>query len=241
MSETMPYLPESEFAAPPGEMSGEGSARNESAELLGLGAAEGEPKTSRIPSGLILMAVVLVVAVSALYVMRLGGTSRTEQDAGAATAEAKIKQALAALMGGDAKAEDALPDDQKLPDTSEVIARFADDPTDKQVRVDQLKKNPFQMRRPKPAEVQTPVQQVSHEQKQRELRMRQLRQEAQSYVLQTVMSGRTPMAVVSGKVVKEGDALGHFRVASIESLAVMLTAEGNTYKLKLNPVSQSHD
>ncbi len=240
MSDLTNYLPEEQLSESAPEAALHDDSLNESAELLGLNGG-GEAKASRVPTGLILMAVVLAVAAGALYAMRLGGTSRIKQDAGAISAENKIKQALATLVGQSTESEDRVPAEQRLPDTGAVIARFANDPTDKQVRVDQLKKNPFTMRRPEFKENDAAIQQVSQQQYQRDQQMRKLRQEAESYVLQTVMNGRTPMAVVSGKVVREGDRLGNFRVAAIETLSVMLTAQGNTYKLTLNPVSKAND
>ncbi len=224
---------------PPAPSGGEVSA-NEQPISLDLGSSSANPlETSetvatkrRIPSGVVLLVVVLVVAGGALYAMRLGG-SVSKSDTTASAAEIAIAQALATLgANATAPAADGQTAGKPLETTDEVIARFANDPTGKQVSLDQLSKNPFA--RAGGAQVTevgldeagpnaTPAQQ----------NLRKIRDELSRLQLQTVMNGRVPLAVINGKIVRVGDKFGSFRITAIERMSVVLSAAGKTYHLTM--------
>ena len=67
----------------------------------------------------------------------------------------------------------------------------------------------------------------------REERTRQLRGEVDRLQLQTVMIGRTPMALIGDEIVRVGDRIGSFTVTAIRPGAVELSAEGNMYTLMM--------
>lgn len=186
--------------------------------------------SSRVPSGVLLLVVVLGVAAAVLYTMRLTGSVGKMDDA-AKSAELQIEQALAALRGkthGTAEDEPA-----GMDSTSQVIAMFADDPTAKQVDPDQLSKNPFALRAAARDGTTTASVDAPDVDMGAQLQARKLRDEVSRMQLQTVMHGRVPLAVISGQMVREGDRFGSFRVAAIERMAVVLDSEGNTYRLTM--------
>ncbi len=189
----------------------------------------------KINEGLLLLGLVLVVATGALIAMRKGGAARIDQSIG--DVELKIETALAQLGVGAA----ADPDDPRAKllraDTDAVIARFMANPAEQQVPIHFVQKNPFALfpeARPVVDAPQPNKPVASFADRQREARLQKLRTEFDQLRLQTVMNGRRPMAVISGKVVRASDRIGSFTVTSIEPMTVTLTAEGNTYRLSMD-------
>ncbi len=232
---------------PAAEASGE-----QASIALDLGATSGSPletggeappaTASRIPGGVLMLVIVLAVAGAALFAMRLTG-SVAQRDGAVQAAELQIEQALATLTGQAAPQPGTAAEDAPLQTTEQVIARFADDPTDKQVDLDHLRKNPFALRLAARTSTQTaghadaPASGVDMAD---QLRAKKLRAEVDRRQLQTVMHGRVPLAMVDGQVVREGDTLGSFRVAAIEQMAIVLDAEGNTYRLSMEQPQLGH-
>lgn len=186
--------------------------------------------------GALLIALVLAIGAGSLYAMRMAGGAMSG-DGTIAEAEQRVEMALARLAGkeNDGPDTDAGRLAALFKDTDDVLAMFANDPTAKQVKVEQLQKNPFEL---------TVVRKVSPDSKdvetvdrEQELQMKRIRDELQRMDLQTIMSGRVPMAVVSGKVVREGDQFGSFTVTAIRPQKVELSAEGNTYTLTMKESS----
>jgi len=193
------------------------------------------PKRKRINEGAVLLAAVLLVAAGVLLVMRQTGSARTT--GGASSVEIQVEKALAQMTGGRVDENGNL----KLPSTEAVVALFADDPASKQVGLNELKFNPFALR------VTTRIQRTDTDggesqqenvadrraQQAAERRSKQLRQELKDLELQTVMNGQSPMALISGQVVREQAQLGSFTVTAIEPMAVVLTAGDNSYRLTM--------
>jgi hypothetical protein len=200
-----------------------------------LDQESGEAPKRRINEGLILLAGVLLVAGAALYFMR-SSTDKTGNDAAVSAVELKIEKALAQLGGqSPTPAADDGASELLLEKTDQVVERFVVDPTEKQVALENVRKNPFALRRAAKGEDEPAPQkrQLSYAEQQQERRLRQLRDEFSRLELQTVMAGRTPMAVISGEVVRERGTLGSFTVVAIEDRSVSLAAEGNTYRLTM--------
>jgi len=201
---------------------------------MGVSAATG-PAKKRINEGMLLLGVVLVVAAAVLFLMRKTGAATIDQSL--ASVELKIEQALAQVGVGQAGENPGKGIEALLRNSDDVIAMFVNDPSNKQVSPDNLKKNPF-YRHVASKATDDPVDMVpvvTAEDRQRKLRLEQLRAELSKLTLQTVMRGRTPIAVISNKVVREQDKLGSFTVVAIEPMAVVLTAEGNSYRLTMQP------
>ncbi len=191
-------------------------------------------RTGKLGEGMIVLGVVLAVAAGALWVMRASGAVNVTEPASAI--ELKIEQALAQMTG---QSMPAASDDLGtwINDSDSLIQRFNDDGTEKQVPLNDLVRNPFALARGKPTAEAGPTAAVDPEAQRRQQRVRDLRNELQGLELQTVMSGRSPLAVISGQVVREGQTLGSFTIASIEPRTAILTAEGNTYRLSMNQPS----
>ncbi|MHB1157247.1 MAG: hypothetical protein ACYC26_10460 [Phycisphaerales bacterium] len=228
-----PARPDRDPAAQPAESSMPWVTDQALDTRLGLDASHGDaPAKKRVSQGVLLLLAALVVAGAALFIMRKTGQARV--DTSANSVEKQIETALAQLTGKPA-ATSGGGGDALLVNTDQVIARFAEDPTARQIDLEHVRKNPFMLTvvtRSAANDAQAvPVVNVDDRVKQQQLQ--QLRAELDKLTLQTVMEGRTPLAVISNKVVRTGDQIGGFRVVSIEPRAVTLTADGNTYQLTM--------
>jgi hypothetical protein len=213
---------------------------------MGLGAGEApqspleantvpaKKSSSAASRSALMILLVLAVAAAALYVMRMTGNVNTT-DTEAASAEQQIDQALKSLLKINERGHGPAPRQRDL-DADAVIARFADDPIEKQVGVDELVKNPFEVMLRTEDGTQSAEDKTVAAAKQRaeNARLDLLRKELAGYRLQTIMTGASPMAMVSDQVVQVGDQLGSFRVAAIEEMAVTLTVDDNTYHLTMD-------
>jgi hypothetical protein len=230
---------------------GDGAPAGNWSELAGMDASLADEsmaapaRTRRIGEGVVLLLVVLLVAGAALWLMRSSGA--VDVSTQMSSVELKIERALAQLTGKSRPVDSEDPDElgSWLGDSDRLIARFSNDGTDKQVPLNRLASNPFAIKRTQPADGGPTKVQVDPEVVRRQKRMRALRTELRALKLQTVMSGRNPMAVISGQVVREGAKLGSFTVATIEPRTAILTAEGNTYRLSMHQPSvgraEAHD
>ncbi|MBI1369399.1 MAG: hypothetical protein GC162_12190 [Planctomycetes bacterium] len=201
----------------------------------GFGAALGDPaaasKSSSKLNGALLLVVVLCVAGGTLWTMRVtGGVEKLDQSMVAT--EKKIDQALAKLQA-DKKGSAASPGnlDALFGDTDKVIASFSNDPTKRQVDVDHLQKNPFEMF--VSANKSSTDQNVAAIDKVKAQRLKEIKAEFDKLQLQSLLNGAQPLAVISGKVLKEGESVGSFTVSKITPTGVTLSAEGNTYTLAM--------
>jgi hypothetical protein len=199
-----------------------------------LEGAEAIGKKSRVNEGVVLLVVVLAIASGVLLIMRQ--TGKASLTGGLSSVELQIEKALTQMSGINAGQANQ-PGDTPLPTTEQVVAMFSTDPAAKQVKLAELKFNPFALR------VTTRLTEVavdpvsnpgpSVEDRRAKLRAQELRDELGKLELQTVMKGRVPMALVSGEVVRERAKLGSFTVVAIEPMAVILAADGNTYRLTM--------
>ncbi len=183
-------------------------------------------------SGPALLVVLLIAAAGVLGAMRMTGGVPTA-DASIAEAERKIDQALQKLATPAKAAQTNNKIQALLDDTDSIVTMFANDPSRKQVTVDQLAKNPFELFLVrKTEEAADPSAKVMDKLKAE--RLKKLKDELAKLSVQSVLQGRTSLAVVSGKVVREGESLGSFTVTQIGPFGVRLTAEGNTYTLLMD-------
>jgi len=202
---------------------------------LGLESSSGaKPNTGKTQSALIML-LVLIVAGGTLWTMRVtGGVEK--MDSSVSVAEQKIEQALAKLKG---ESKDSPLEQDNLNelfgDTEQVVAIFEDDPTKKQINVDNLSKNPFELVVTNKKDDQTET--VSAIDRLKDERNKELKRELGKLELQSVLSGATPLAVISGKVVRVGDTIGSFDVVGITQTGVKLSAESNRYTLSMQQPS----
>lgn len=235
-----------EHSAPPG-----GNAPGEGAAFVPgvtdtmdhpFGMEADAAPTRKLNQGVVLLVIVLVVAGGALYAMRKGGSASI--DTSINDVELKIEAALAQVGLVHANGDDPQAAIVALAaNTDLVIARFTADPSAQQVPIDQVQKNPFVMAGAARADEPRSnlVESTSLEDRQRERRLAELRTELSGLQLQTVMNGRSPMAVISGRVVRERDTIGSFVVVTIEPRTVSLTAEGNSYQLTMEEPDVKHN
>ena len=185
--------------------------------------------------GMILIVMVLLVGGGVLMAMRMtGGVAGA--DKGLAEAEAKIDQALRKLTMKPAAGADAGAANNSLEslfkDADTVVHMFANDPSQKQVTLEDLQKNPFELfvvKRPAGPGSET----ADALEKLKAQRLVQIKKELSTLKLQSLLNGRNSLAVINEKVLREGEAIGSFTVTSITPTGVRLTAEGNTYTLSM--------
>ncbi|MCC7193072.1 MAG: hypothetical protein IT444_09870 [Phycisphaeraceae bacterium] len=194
---------------------------------------ETKPKRS-ISHGTLLLLGVLIVASGGLYLMRF--SQGNVNNANAKEVEAKIEQALAKL----AQPAGLAPDDPLaknnlnalFKDTNSIIAMFASDPSQRQVPIDYVKKNPFAMEQAREPEAAA-NQQTAAPVRENGAR-KKLAAEAQELKLQTVMKGRAgSIAVINGQFVQVGQKFQSFTIKSIEGMTVELEAAGEIFKLQM--------
>lgn len=189
---------------------------------------EAMPNKRRVNEGILLLVGFLLIACAVLFVMRKTGAM--SPSTGASADEIKIEQALAQLATVDTDTGGV---GSLIQDTATVVAVFAHDPSKKQVLLEQLSKNPFVMPGSETNVSETIEPVTNPADLRQQIRNQKIRAELKKFELQTVVEGKVPMAVISGKVVKAGQKLGSFEVKSIEKMSVILQVDGNTYRLQM--------
>lgn len=191
-------------------------------------------------TGMLVLLLAVVVGGGALWAMRMAGSDEPVA-AGGTEAEQKIEAALQRLSAqqgdGSADATEATRHalDMLFKDTDEVIAMFANDPTRNQVGLEDLQKNPFKLLVPRSESDSdepeaTPVDEAERA---RQQRLAELENERSRLKVQSVLTGDPSVAVINDRVVQVGDEVGSFTVSSIGQQGVRLSAEGQTFTLKL--------
>ena len=107
-------------------------------------------------------------------------------------------------------------------DTADIVAAIEDDPTAKQVPLDQVQMNPF---RPIVKEKKQAVT-VDNTEKLRTDRINALYAELAKIEVQSLVGGGRPRAFIGGELYKVGDQLGSFTVKSIDHRRVEFEAAG---------------
>lgn len=188
-------------------------------------------------SGMLVLLLAVVVGGGSLWAMRMAGPGEPVETAGS-EAEKKIEAALARLSSDDADnpqqaTRHAL--DVLFRDTDEVIAMFADDPTQNQVALEELQKDPFELMVSSDDEEdgESDAKPMDDAERERQERLAELENEHGRLTLQSVLTGNPSVAVINDKVVQQGGQVGSFKVISIGRQGVRLSAEGETYTLEL--------
>ncbi len=208
------------------------SAPPTEAELL---EAAGGTKSKLMGRGAAVVGAIALVAAGSLYAMRL--THGNLEVSSAKEAESTIENFVAKRSQRDKLASSHPLRDENIDalfeDADAVVAMFAADVTDRQVPLEYVKKNPFQLVETKPAAgAATPVDNSDYA---RQQRLRALTAELGKYKLYSVMTGgQRNVAVVNGEFVQERQKLGSFTVTRIEPLAVTLSADGAAFQLTID-------
>jgi len=117
---------------------------------------------------------------------------------------------------------------------------FATDPTNQQVPLEYVKKDPFEVA------IRRPTPEVDHGANDRlaarraaeakERQRKKITEQAERLELQTIMKGRVPVAIIDGEVLRVGQNIGDFTVTQIKDLNVTLEAEGYEFILSIGGV-----
>jgi len=216
-----------------------GNGEMSEADLLNIDGGSGHGK---IAQGTLLLFIVAVIGAGSLYAMRV-----TQSDLGSAAVsedvEARIAQVLA-RMASPNKADQPIAAQQEslqalFRDTSTIVAMFADDPTQQQIPIEYVQKNPFAIALPgsgKDGKGEVAV--VPVRDRSEELRRRALETELSRLELQTVMQSRNPVAVINGQLVQMGQSIGSFTVTRIEGLWVELSSGNHVFRLEMKKAGE---
>lgn len=206
------------------------------AERLELEAGSGGARNV-FGQGAILIAVVVLVAGGVLYGMRL---AQGELTTGVnRQVEARVEATLARLTQPQAmQADDPLAQDnlrELFEDTDAIVAMFATDRTASQVPINYVQKNPFTLHTPVAKVEEATERKGPSEEELRAQRRVQLEGEIQNMRLQSVMGGRTPIAIINNEFLREGQEFGSFTVKQIsaERLTVILEHQGERFTLSM--------
>ncbi|MFA9476905.1 hypothetical protein ACERK3_01230 [Phycisphaerales bacterium AB-hyl4] len=205
------------------------------AERLEMEGGQGGSKL--FGQGAILIALVVLTAGGVLYGMRV---AQGELSGGAdQQVEARVEAALARLTQPQTMRDDDPLAQQNLralfDDTDTIVAMFATDRTASQVPVAYVQKNPFRTNLPEVQVVEKPADTGPSDAERRARRRAQLEREIQGMRLQSVMRGRTPIAIVNNEFLREGQTIGSFEVESIsaDKLTVVLVHEDERFTLSM--------
>ena len=177
-----------------------------------------------------LVMLLFVVAAGAIYTMR---AMQSDLSSGgvASDLELKVEQALARVLDSSSMAEnDPLRRDQMdnlFKDTDSVLDMFAADPKQRQVPPEYVKKNPFVL--PIFKSIAEPVADVPDV----DQRKQELARESSKYTVQSIMRGKTPVAIIDGELYKVGQSLGSFTIRAISELTVTIEADGHRFDLSM--------
>lgn len=192
---------------------------------------DGKPARKGLSQGTMLLIGLLVTSAGALYLMRstqgeILGTAGSE-------VEAKIEQALARLSNPHAlSSTDTLAKNNVnalFKDTNNIVAMFAIDPSTRQVPLEFVQKNPFQLSIARAAETGSSAPTAVNN----DARTRKLEAELKALKLQTIMGGTRPVAVINGELYQPGQQVGSFTIKTIAGMAVQLEADGATFVMKM--------
>ncbi|MEM9883225.1 MAG: hypothetical protein AAF800_09945 [Planctomycetota bacterium] len=194
----------------------------------GFGVAADGDKKKLAQQSILIGVAVTVLAFGALMAMRV-----TQKDAGASVISAESRQAMDDLTIKLANLERMADDDPLNPknitalfrDTASIVAAIQNDPTTKQVPIEQVQMNPFT-----PVFEKTVAVEVddggARAEAERAAKLRALYAELARIEVQSLIGGGRPRAFIGGDLYKAGDTLGSFRVTAIDSRKIAFEAPG---------------
>ena len=184
-------------------------------------------------SGILLFVVLIAVAGGVLWTMRNTGGVLKPSKANAESVK-KVDEALQQLNGNknNTKGVKSL-----FQDTNKVLSILSDSNYQNQVEVDEVQMNPFVLRQilgtSNKVKDDTKNAVLSNEDRQKMEQLKTLQKDLSMMSLQSILSGKESLAVISGKVVRPGNKIGKFKVTKITKQAVELTADNHTFSLQL--------
>lgn len=177
--------------------------------------------SGRGKGGFLLILVLLCVAGAVLWTMRKTGGVLAPDTATAAT-EKQIDQALAKLQGAGTDPGNI---NSLFADIDKIVDQFEVDPSQKQVPIDYVQKNPFELHNLTNQDTDkkgdTPA---NSAERARAARLKSLQDELSKMNLQSIITGKDNIAMITGKVVRAGNRVGNFKVTTIHPQVVELEA-----------------
>jgi hypothetical protein len=208
-------------------------------EGLPQAAQIGQGKTSKsLNQGTLLLIAVCLIGAASLYIMRLGGNTDTKPSPKAKEAEVMIDQALDKMGKKDTTSpSDPLNKsaiDSLFKDANEVLSLFTLDPTQLQVPVEYVKKNPFFLPLFKPQDQMVAIpSSPTDPDAANQAMLRRLQMEVSDLDLQSVITGARPVAIINGQLLQPGQTIGNFTVKSIQPTGVELQSNGQVFRLDI--------
>lgn len=231
----MPFKPESEKQIPlmGGLMRPEGLPEAEEGDF---GSAK--PESRLLNQGTLLIVMVAAIAAGAIYIMRVSQGDIANASEDTVKVEARIEQALAKLSkpGAMAGTDPLQPGNMKalFEDTDAILGMFSDDHAKRQVPVEFLKKDPFELVVAKPQAAAAAAAQPVNDRQSDELN-RKIAAAAKELKLQSIMgSGANAIAVVNGELLQVGQTTGEFKVIAITGREVQLESNGRTVTINMD-------
>ncbi len=171
---------------------------------------------------------VTVVAFGALMLMRV-----TQKDASAAGVSAETVQFMTELDSRIANMDKMAETDPLNPvnikrlfqDTDDIVAAIQDDPTKKQVPLDQVQMNPFTVVNARP-NTRVVVDDAAVLEAQRATKLQTLYSELARIEIQSLVGGSRPAAFIGGDLYKVGDKLGSFVIRDIDNRRIVFDVPG---------------
>lgn len=207
-------------------------------EGLPQAAQFGQGKSSKsLNQGTLLLIAVCLIGAASLYVMRLGSNTDTKPSPKAKEAEVMIDQALDKMGKKDTPAaSDPLNKsaiESLFKDANEVLSLFTLDPTQLQVPVEYVKKNPFFLPLFKPQDQMVAIPSSPDPDAANQAMLRRLQTEVSDLDLQSVITGARPVAIINGQLLQPGQSIGNFTIKSIQPTGVELLSNGQVFRLDI--------
>lgn len=189
---------------------------------------EGSESKKITQQSLIIGLTVTVIAFGALVAMRFN-----QSGASASAISAETQQFMDTMDAKIASLGNMADDDPLNPkrirelfrDTAAIVAAIEDDPTVKQVPVDQVQMNPFTPVNAKP-KTTVVVDDAAVLEAQRTAKLQELYGELTRVDIQSLVGGSRPRAFIGGDLYKLGDKLGSFTIKEIDNRKIVFEAEG---------------
>lgn len=208
---------------------------------------DGDFQSTKAPSkifnqGSMLLVLIAAVAGGAIFTMRQTSSVGPGQGVDRKV-EAKIEQALAKLSRpGEMSADDPLTPGNLAnlnQNTDAIVAIFQDDVSARQVPLEYVQKDPFELFQP-PAEIAVVTTRTGPTMEELEAQKRAaalaareqaLRAELQRMRCDAIMGD---LVMINGNALRRGMKVGNFTVVDIKASSVVLRADDLSYELKIN-------
>lgn len=195
-----------------------------------------EPTGSKLNSSVVVLGIVVICGGAVLFWMKQMSAANTSAFAANNEIDTQIENFLDTMIVTD----------ENGTEESNVLNRLTHNYTERQVKIDEVQKNPFILDTDK-VDQAVPIQaltdpadyEIRQWEKRREEAKAQMESASKQIVINSIMSGSNPLASLNGKIVRIGDKFTAgaesipFVVESIDTNTVSLVAESEEFDLRL--------